>query len=336
MAKKNLTIIDIAKALNVSKSTVSRAFRDTHDISKETKSRILEYARHHDFHPDQMAQNLKKRSSRTIGVIVPAYNIPFYSIAIAGIQDYAMKMGFNVMVCHSGEHFETEIMNVNALLNARVDGIIISVARDSDKNEHIRKLKRKGIPLVMFNRVIEDFKAAKVVVNDYYGAYNMVKYLIGRGCTKIAHISGPSNLLLCNNRRAGYLDSLKDAGISSNPDLITEGDFTVESGMAGMQKLLDMGVSPDAVFCVCDAVAYGVIKVLKKNGIAIPDEISVAGFTDEPMCELVDPTLTTVRQPIYEIGEKAAQLLFSQFADDELPAELCVLETELIIRESTR
>ena len=334
--KSNITIIDIAKALNVSKSTVSRSLRDAHDINPETKKRIQEYAERYDYRPDQLAQSLRNRSSKTIGVIIPAYNIPFYSIAICGIQDYAMKMGFNVMICHSNEQYETEIKNVEALLNANVEGIIISVSRETEKNEHIRKLKQKGVPLVLFNRVIENFKAAKVVVNDYYGALNMVNYLIKTGCRRIAHISGPNNMLLSNNRKEGYFDALKNAGIETDEKMAVEGDFTVQSGITCTKKLLSENDKIDAIFAVCDAVAFGTIKVLKEKGVKIPDEVSVAGFTNEPMAELVEPSLTTVKQPIYEIGETAAKLLFAQLNDPELPAELCVLETKLEIRESTR
>jgi DNA-binding LacI/PurR family transcriptional regulator len=336
MKRPNLTINDIAKALKVSKSTVSRALRDAHDVNPETKKQVQEFAERHDYRPDSQAKGLRSRSTKTIGVIIPAYNIPFYSIAICGIQDYAMKMGYNVMVCHSNEQYDTEIKNVEALLNANVEGIIISVARDTEKNEHIKKLKRKGIPLVLFNRVIEDFKASKVVVNDYYGALNMVNYLIKTGCRKIAHISGPENLLLSNNRKAGYLEALTQAGIPADGNLIVEGDFTIESGEHCMHKLLERNPEIDGIFAVCDAAAFGAMKVLKEKGIKIPAEISVAGFTNEPMAALVEPALTTVKQPIYEIGESAAKLLFAQFEDPDLPAELCVLETTIVIRNSTK
>lgn len=336
MKKPNLTINDIAKALNMSKSTVSRALRDAHDVNPETKSKVLAYAAKYDYRPDSLAKGLRSRSTKTIGVIIPAYNIPFYSIAICGIQDYAMKMGYNVMVCHSNEQYEIEIKNVEALLNANVEGIIISVARDTEKNEHIKKLQRKGIPLVLFNRVIENFKAAKVVVNDYYGAFNMVDYLLKTGCKKIAHISGPNNLLLSNNRKGGYFDALKKAGIEPDKNLVAEGDFTIESGISCTEKILAENKGIDAIFAVCDAVAFGAMKVLKKKGIKIPDEISVAGFTNEPMAELVEPALTTVKQPIYEVGETASKLLFAQLNDTNLPAELCVLETTIEVRESTK
>lgn len=336
MKKPNLTINDIAKALNISKSTVSRALRDAHDVNPETKRIVTEFAARHDYHPDLLATSLRSRNTKTIGVIIPAYNIPFYSIAICGIQDYAMKMGYNVMICHSNEQYETEIRNVDALLAANVEGMIISVASNTERNEHIKKLKRKGIPLVLFNRVIEDFKAAKVVVNDYYGAMNMVEYLIKTGCRKIAYISGPQNLLLCNNRKSGYRDALEKAGIDYDENLVAYGNFTIDSGMKCTREILDKKLPVDAIFAVCDAVAIGAIKILKEQHIQIPDQVSVAGFTSEPISELVEPALTTVRQPIYEIGEMASKLLFAQLHNPDLPAELCVLDTSLVIRNSTR
>jgi LacI family transcriptional regulator len=336
MPKSGITINEIASALGISKSTVSRALRDSYDVNPATRNRVKEFADRHDYRPDFMAQSLKSGSSKTIGVIVPAYNIPFYAEAICGIQDYAIRQGYNVMVCHSKEQYNLEVKNVEALLSANVDGIIMSVARDTARNEHIHNLKRKKVPLVLFNRVIENFKAAKVVVNDYYGALNMVRFLIGTGCRKIAHIAGPANLMLCGNRKAGYLDALKEHGIEPYAEFIREGDFTIDSGRDCMKQLMETGISIDAVFCVCDAVAFGAMRVIKQQGLIIPDDISVAGFTDEPMAELVEPSLTTVRQPIYKIGETAARLLFAQLNNPDLPAELSVLDTKIIVRESTR
>jgi DNA-binding LacI/PurR family transcriptional regulator len=336
MGRSKLTIKEIARALNISKSTVSRALRDQHDVKQETRQRVLAYAHEHDYHPDFMARSLRSKRTRTIGVIVPAHNIPFYSIAICGIQDYAMQQGYHVMVCHSSEKYEVEKENVEALLAADVEGIIISVARDTELNEHISKLRRKGIPLVMFNRVIEDFRAAKVVVDDYYGAAEMVRYLISTGCRRIAHISGPPNLLLSSNRKQGYMDALREAGIDFSEDWIREGDFTIESGSVCMAMLLEGSKDLDAVFCVCDAVAFGAIKTLKEKGYRIPEDMSVAGFTNEPMAELIEPALTTVAQPIYDIGETASRLLFAQLENPDLPPEFCVLNTKLIIRDSTR
>jgi DNA-binding LacI/PurR family transcriptional regulator len=333
---KKITINDIARALNISKSTVSRALRPNSDINKETRRKVLEFVEKNDYEPDQLAKSLRTGKSYTIGVIVPAYNIPFYAIAIEGIQDYAFQKGYNIMICHSKEQSEIEEKNVRALINSRVDGLIISVARDNEKNQHIRRLKGKGLPIVMFNRVIEDMKVSKVVVNDYYGSFNMTSYLLKRSSKNIAYITGPQNLLLSLNRKHGFLDALKKANRSINNDLIVEGGFTLESGYNSMRKLLESKIEFDTVFCVCDSVAFGAIKAIKDHGLKVPEDISVAGFTNEPISEIFEPSLTTVSQPIYEIGSTAARLLFNQIDDPEMPAELSVLETEIVIRNSTR
>lgn len=336
MNHKKITINDIARELNISKSTVSRALREQSEINPETKKRILEYIEQIGYHPDSLAISLKTGKTKTIGVVIPAYNIPFYSIAICGIQDYAFEMGYNIMICHSNEKSDIEKENVKALMNSRIEGLIISVAEDNQKNEHIRRLKTNGTPLVMFNRVIEDLKASKVVVNDYYGAFNMTKYLLRQTRKKMLYLSGPSNLLLSANRRAGFMDAIKEYNTQNIEYEILEVDFTIENSYKIMKEVFSNKNVPDTVFCVCDAVAFGAMRAAKEFKLQIPKDIAIAGFTNEPASELVDPPLTTVSQPIYEIGRTAAKLLFNQLQNRDLPAELAVLDSELIIRESTR
>jgi len=336
MGKSKLTINDIAGRLNLSKSTVSRALSENSDINPETRKKVLAMMEETGFKPNLLARSLKSGKTGLIGVIVPAYNIPFYSIAISGIQDYAAQNGYNILICHSNEKTEVEKENIDSLISSRVDGIIISVAKDHDRNEHIHKLKSSGIPLVMFNRVVEDIKAAKVVVNDYYGALNMTKFLIPKVKSKILYLSGPSNLLISLNRKMGFLDAIKDADLSSDHYEIIEGDFSSTDGYSKIREQLKKGNNFDTVFCVCDAVAYGAIKAIKEFNYKIPGDIAVAGFTNEPMTEYVDPRLTTVKQPIYEIGTNAAKLLISQIQNPSLPAEFCVLDTEILVRDSTR
>lgn len=334
--KNKITLNDIANALAISKSTVSRALRPNSEINCETKRRVLEFVKKHDYEPDQLAKSLRTGKSFTLGVIVPSYNIPFYALAIEGIQDYAFKKGYNIMICHSKEQSDIEEKNVRALLNSRVDGFIISVARDNERNEHIRKLKGKGLPIVMFNRVIEDLKVSKVVVNDYYGSINMMDFLINKGNKNIAYLAGPKNLLLCINRKQGFIDAMNKHNQQIDEELVVDGDFTLESGYKNMKLLLEKKRKIDAVFCVCDSVAFGAIRAIHDFGLNVPKDIDVAGFTNEPISEIFEPSLTTVSQPIYEIGATAAKLLFNQLEDPGMPAELSVLETELVIRKSTR
>ncbi len=336
MKPRRITINDIAKELNISKSTVSRAIRSHSEINPETRKKILAYIKETGYEPDALARSLKTGQTKIIGVVIPAYNIPFYSIAICGIQDYAFEQGYNIMICHSNEKMEIEKSNIKALLNSKVDGFIISVAEDNSTNEHIRALKSKGFPLVMFNRVIEDIKASKVVVNDYYGAYDMTVHLLKGLKRKIIYFSGPSNLLLSANRKMGFLDALHKHKIDASNWEVVEGDFSSKTSYHLMKDILEKDDQVDTVFCVCDEVAFGVMKAIKDKKILIPDDIAVAGFTNEPASDLVDPSLTTVDQPIYEIGRTAAKLLFNQIENENMPAELAVLNTKLVIRNSTR
>ncbi|NJK96766.1 MAG: LacI family transcriptional regulator [Bacteroidales bacterium] len=337
MPEKQLTIIDIARRLNLSKSTVSRAFRDTYDVNPETRRKVLELARELDFEPSSIAMGLRQHKTYTIGVVIPSFRIPFYSVAISGIQDVFSSAGYNVMTCQSNESCEMEISNINSLMRSRVDGIMISLSRQTSIFGHLEKLRKKGVPLVMFNRICSGLNIPSVSVNDYRSAYMATEYLISRGCRRIVHISGPSGLKLTDDRKSGFIDCLKENNQGYNENLVIESDFSIESGGNAALQIVQMKELPDAIFCVCDAVAFGVIGVLKRNGIRIPADISIMGFTDEPAAAFIDPPLTTVSQPINEIGKTAADLLLKQINRKLNVKENTKinLDTSLIIRKST-
>ncbi len=336
--KNPITIIDIARELNLSKSTVSRALRDSYDVNPETRQRVLRLARKLDFEPNVIAKSLREQKTFNIGVVIPSFLIPFYSTAIGGIQEVVSTSGFNVMTCQSNESYETEVFNVNSLLKSRVDGLLISPSKHTRQYDHIRKFVQKGLPVVMFNRITEDLDLPSVTVNDYRGAYNATEYLIKRGCRNIAHISGPKTLLLCNQRKSGYIDCLKSHNLAVNEKWIFESDFSMESGVAAAVELLKLSTLPDAVFCICDSVAIGAMMTFKKRGIRIPSDISIMGFTNDSFASVVDPSLTTISQPISEIGRKAAELLLLQLQRkfNKWDNRHIVLETSLVVRESTR
>lgn len=338
MPGKQLTILDIAKQLNLSKSTVSRALRDSWDVNPETRRRVLELAKELDFVPSTLAMNLRQNKTMTIGVVIPSFQIPFYSAAISGIQDVASAAGYNVMTCQSNESAETEISNVNSLLKSRVDGIIISISKNCTQYDHITKLRQKGVPVVFFNRIPEDIEFPTVTVDDYQSSKMATRYLAERGCKRIAHISGPTGLKMTEDRKSGYKDCLTENNLPCNPEMIRESDFSIESGSEAAARLMELNPRPDAIFCVCDAVAFGVMSYLKSKNIRIPDDISIMGFTNEPVASLVDPPLTTVAQPVFEIGQNAAKLLLKQIdgkLDKREPKHL-KLDTQLIVRGSTR
>lgn len=336
MKSGEATIKDIARKLGISVSTVSRAIRNFPDVNKQTREAVQELATQLNYTPNVIAKNLKSNKTNTIGVIIPGFIIHFYASAISGIQNEASKAGYNIVICQSNESYETEIKNVEAMLNSRVDGFIISVSKNTNDFEHFRQLEKRGLPMVFFNRICPEIKTSRVLVDDYGGAFNGVEHLIKGGCRKIAHISGPPSLNISQERLRGYLDALKKHNLETKEELIAECDFSLEGGILATKQLLSKN-KPDGIFVVNDAAAFGCIKLLKEKNISIPDEISVIGFTNEPLGELIEPSLTTISQPTYEIGRVAAQLLLKRVQDgvNNIPQTI-ILDTELVIRNSTR
>lgn len=334
---KRYTIKDIAQQLNLSKSTVSRALRDSYDVSAKTKQKVMKLVKKLDFEPNAVAMNLRQHKTLTIGVVIPSFRIPFYSTAICGIHEAAANAGYNVMICQNEESYESEIINVNSLIKSRVDGLIISFSKKTSDYDHILKIQRKDFPVVLFNRISDELNLPSVSVDDYESAYDATNYLAKRGCKHIAHITGPDNLKLSQDRKSGFIQCLKDRSLRIRESWIVESDFSIESGKKATEYLLSLPVKPDAIFCVCDAVAFGVMMVLKNKGIRIPQDISVMGYTDEPVAVLVDPPLTTVTQPIFEIGKRAGQLLIDVInrKTDRSQRSNIQLRTSIVERRST-
>ena len=335
MKKQNsLTIVDIAQMLNVSKSTVSRAFRDSHDVHPETRGRILNLAKELDFEPNTIAKSLKEKKTKIIGVLIPSFSLPFYATAICGIQEQVSKNGYNLMICQSNETYTDEVNCLKALISCKVDGIIMSVSSETVSNNHIVQLIEKGIPVVLFNRTTS-LDISTVKVDDYGGAYQMTEHLISRGYKKIFYISGPPNLLLSQHRLAGFKDAMYVNKIDVTDNMVIPSSFTIESGKDSVAGILSGGEKPDAIYCVCDIVAFGVIQYLNEHGYSIPKDIAVAGYTDEPAASLIHPSLTTIRQPIKEIGIKAAELLFRQLKYSNYTPVMITMPVQLMVREST-
>lgn len=332
--KDQVTIKDIARYLGLSVSTVSRALRGMHDVNPETRVAVEELAAQLNYQPNLIARNQVKKQTFNLGVIIPSFTIYFYSQAISGIQEAALAAGYKVMICQTNESYEAEVNNLETLISSRIDGLLISLSKETNQYDHLLKLKTKGLPVVLFNRVC-DLEFSKVVVDDYKGAYKLTKHLLAIGCKRIAHISGPKQLLISQNRLRGYLDALNSENIKIDEDLIIECDFTTESGKECTKHLLQFGKKPDGIFAVCDSAAFGVIDELKENNIKIPDDIAVGGFTNEPFSKLIDPKLTTVAQPIFDIGRNAAKMVIEHIENYKTANQTKILDTELIIREST-
>jgi LacI family transcriptional regulator/LacI family repressor for deo operon, udp, cdd, tsx, nupC, and nupG len=337
MKRHQITIIDIARELNISKSTVSRALHGHRDVNEETKNKVLELAGKLDYQPNLLATSLVMSKSYTLGMVVPEFLTNFFPSVIMGAQEVMSKAGYNVMICQSNESYEMEMANTRALLASRVDGILASVTRETRNFDHFRTLHRKGIPVVFFNRVCEELDVSKVVVDDYEGAFMAVEHLITTGRKRIAHLAGPDSLLISRKRLKGYTDALRKYGLPVDEELIIHYDLTPEKAIIYVKHLLDLPNPPDALFAINDPTAIAAMLVIKDKGLRIPQNIAVVGFSNDPSSALIEPGLTTVAQPVFDIGREAAQLFLEQVDIDpkEYTPKTKVLQTKLIVRGSS-
>jgi DNA-binding LacI/PurR family transcriptional regulator len=334
--KSQVTIRDIALKLNVSISTVSRALRGVADINADTKKAVLDMAQKLNYEPNLVAQSLRTNKTNTLGIIVPDLVTHFFSACISGIQELAAHNGYNVMICQSNECLATEINNVHTLVASRVDGLLISLSRETNVYNHLQFLIAKNIPVVFFDRVCAEIEASTVIVDDHDGAFKATRHLIEMGYKRIAHLSGPPSLLISKNRLQGYLDALQHYNISPDQDLILNSTLSNEDIITQTNRLLNMPSPPDAIFAINDPTAIQVMLVLKERGIKIPDEIALIGFTNEPVSALIEPSLTTVAQPAFHMGQTAAGLLLEQIHHPDSFVPQCItLKTELIVRNSS-
>lgn len=330
-----VTIMDLANELGISKSTVSRALRGHSDIHSETRKMVLELAQKLEYEPNPLASGLLKSRTNTIGIIVPEFRHYFYPAFIIGVQSVLSKAGYNVMICQSDECYETEVANVKALMSSRVDGFLVSVSSQTNNFDHFRTTIRKGIPLVFFNRVCPELDTPQVVVDDYHGAFVAVEHLIEQGYKSIAHLGGPSSLQLSKNRKQGYLDALEKHKLKIDPKLIIEFDLTDEKARIYATHLLNLPNPPDAIFAINDPTAIKIMILAKNKGIKIPEELGVVGFSNDPISLIVEPQLTTISQPIEEMGKLSASILIKALQEKVITNDRHQLLTKLIVRGSS-
>jgi LacI family transcriptional regulator/LacI family repressor for deo operon, udp, cdd, tsx, nupC, and nupG len=337
VATHQTTIIDIAKALGISKSTVSRALTGHANVNEKTRQRILDMAAQVDYQRNQLAISLLTSRTGTVGIMVPEFISFFFPKVIIGAQDELAKSGYNVVICHSNESYETEVSNAKALLASRVDGLIVSHTKETRNFDHFKVFQRKGIPVVFFNRICEEMNVSNVTVDDYNGAFRAVEHLIQTGRRRIAHLSGPDTLANSRNRLNGYRDALRQYDLPVDPELIIAYDLNLDKANIYVNHLLNLPNPPDALFAMNDPTALEALNVARRRGIAVPDELAIVGFSDDPMSALIEPGLTTVAQPVNDIGQQAARVLIKelQSKDADFQPEHIVLPTNLIIRGST-
>ena len=333
---KPTTIKDIALALNISTSTVSRALRGGYEISEETKKKVLDYAEKINFTRNPIALSLKERRSYSIGIIVCEVANVFFSQAIDGIESIAYNKGYHVVISQSHDQYEREVTNIQHLANRSVDGIIISLAAETKDYSHIEKLHEQGLPIVFFDRILESMDTHKVTSNNVKGAFEATEFLISKGCKKIAHLANAPQLSITEQRKTGYKDALEKHGIPFREDYIKYcehgGSMQGEVEQA-VKAILNLPEKPDAIFVASDRLSMACLSALKKYNPE--DDIIVAGFSNSDVVNLLKPSLTCVRQPAFEMGRIATEMLISLIESKRTTEkfETKILDTTLYINE---
>lgn len=337
MKKRQITIKDIAKALNISASTVSRSLADHPDISRETKKLVNAFAKEHKYKPNALALSLRTNNTKTIGVIIPQIVHFFFSSVLSGIEDEAEKGGYRVIICQSNENYEKEVKGAEALLEARVCGVLASVAKTTKIYNHFQELIDSYIPLVFFDRICTGILTDRVVVDDYNGVCSAVEHLVRTGCRRIAFFGSPSHLAISNNRRMGYEDALRKQGLPVDKALVKICDNYTDA-LQLTPELLSLPEPPDAFFAVNDETAMGILNIAKAQGLKIPEQISICGFTNSTLGEVSDPLLSSVDQHGYEMGATSMRLLLERLNGVREGENIVskIIRTNLVVRETTR
>ena len=334
--RSSVTIHDLARELNISASTVSRALNDSPRISQAMRDKIKTLAIEKGYRHNSVASNLRTKKTNTIGIIVPLINRNFFSSFISGVEDIAFNSGYNVIMSQSNDLLEKEKKIAQSLFNNQVDGVICSLSMQTDEFEHFELFIRKNIPLVFFDR-IPKMQANKIIIDDYAAGYAATMHLIEQGYKRIAHLAGPTVLNTYFNRMEGYKSALLKSGLQINDELIIYNRLTRADGHEAIDKLFNLKNRPDAIFCGNDTTALSIIIYLKKLGVKIPEDFGIVGFSNEPFSEVVTPSISTIKQPAVEMGMKAAELLINEIeSDTETHYQTITMPTELIIRESTK
>ena len=335
-----VTIKDIAKALGFSTSTVSRALRDSHEISQETKALVLECAEKLNYKPNPAALSLKERKTRSIGLIVCEIANNFFSQVIDGIESIAYNRGYNVIITQSHESLDREVANLNFLASRSVDGLLVSVSTETNDMSHFKELHDRGLPIVFFDRITNEINTHMVVLDNFKAAYEATEHLISNGYRKIAAIASSEFLSNTNERLAGYREALIANGLSYDPAYVKHcyygGIESLEVDEA-VNKFFTLKEKPDAILCTSDKLTTGCLGTLIRRKLRIPEDIALLGFSNTQVGDLLSPPLTVVRQPASDMGRAATELLL-QLVESKRPVkdfEKRVLSPELIIRSSS-
>lgn len=331
-----VSIKDIARMLNISVATVSRALHDRYDVNPETKRKVLELAERLNYRPSSHAIGLLKKRTHTIGLVVPEIDNQFFSETINGLENVAYQQGYNVMIFQSQNIYEREVKIIDQLIGARVDGIAISIGSTTEDFRHLNMLKELDIPLAMFDRVSDEVYGHKIINDNFEGGYKAGEFLVQHGRRRVAHIAGPQTLKLTRLRMQGFKAALRDAQLDLLPEYLVHTTFRMEDSYQIALDLLRLPNPPDAIFAVSDYVALGVLKAARQLNIQIPQELALIGFSNLAVGPLLEPSLTTISQQPHEMGEETARILLKNIesVNKDFKLQTRIFKPELIIRNS--
>ncbi|RSK34578.1 LacI family DNA-binding transcriptional regulator [Hymenobacter metallilatus] len=332
-----VSMADLARELGVSMTTISRALSDHYSIGPEMKSKVLKLAKKYNYQPNRLASALRKGKSKLLGIIVPYIEGRFFPSVVHGIETAASKAGYNVIICQSHEDAAQERRNIEALLSAQVAGIMVSLSRTTTSYRHFEKVQSRGLPLVFFDRSMEGEDVNAVVLDDQEGALISTRHLVAQGCRRIAHLAGPQHLTIYKNRYRGYLEGLREAGLPVEEELIVFTDMTQPEGAEAMRTWLALPNPPDAVFSAGDYCALGAMQEAQRQGVQVPADVAITGFSNEAFTVITEPTITTIDQRCEEMGQATVRLLLEliEAHGTAFTPRQIVLRPELLTRNSS-
>jgi DNA-binding LacI/PurR family transcriptional regulator len=336
MGKKRISLKDLAKELGVSISTVSRALKDHYDISPEVIQKVKELAKAKNYVPNPIAVSLLKQQTKTIGVIVPDLVTYFYSSIISGIEEVALEQGYHIIIKSSRESRAKAKICLQNLLDLRVDGLIVCLPQDATEHSDFDLIKRSEVPLVFFDRVCRIDEFSSVIIDNVAAAHDLTVHLIEKGYQKIAHIAGPENLNISMERIAGYKKALAKCGLPFRSEYLVHCDLSIEKAAEVTTNLMSLPSPPDAIFGINDTVIFSAMKVIKKNKLKVPYDVGLVGFTDEFHATVVEPNLTAIAHPTFEMGKEAMKLVLDEInSNSPTKPRQVVMKAKLMIRDSS-
>ena len=335
--EKEVTIYDLAKTLNISIATVSRALKNDPVVSKKTKKKIFELAEKMGYRSNHFASNLRKQKTNTIGIIVHELNSNFITSVLAGVEKVTTEAGYDLIIAHSSESYTKEVANAKNLFHKRVDGLIASLSFDTTDLEHFRPFVDKGVPVIFFDRVEQNNENTVVIINNYKCGYQATQHLIEQGCKKIVHVTSSLQRNVYAERYRGYRDALYDNKIPFEESLVIINDLSEKAGVESASQILKMEPLPDGVFITNDFVAAVCMRTLKENNIAVPADIAIVGFNNDAIGKLIEPTLTTINYPGKDMGEIVARNLINHLKgiSNLQHTNTIIVSSDLIVRRSS-